>query len=91
MMGLSIWDCEELAAHLVGVDYDECEDSDEIWARIYDKYEIGDDDFVKLIGDLMPMIQVASSMLIEGGRSKGFGKTFGDNGKFTEMFVKMDV
>lgn len=83
----STWDCEELAAHLVGIDYDECEDEDEIWARLYDKYDIDDDEFIQLISDLLPMIQVGETVL--GKRVvKGFGKV---EGGLIKMFVKMDA
>lgn len=88
-MRLSAWDCEELAANLAGIEYDECEDEARIWAAIYEKYEIDGDDFANLINDLLPFIQVGSSLLLDGKASKGFGKKLNDT--VTEMFIKIDV
>lgn len=46
------WDCEELAAHLLGLDPDDY-NMDDIEEKLYDKYEISFDSFCLLVEQLV--------------------------------------
>lgn len=73
---------------LCNLSEEEQEDEGAVFAAIYDKYEIDEDNFAALISDLLPLIQFGKSFLRDNTLYKGFGK---QDGKLTEMFVKMEI
>jgi len=79
-------DCCDLAAYLIGMsDY---EDDEEVWDAFYEEYNIEPDVFTRLIGELLPLINIGTSPLTENAY-KGFMEPIKDGlGLF---FVKMEI
>lgn len=77
-MKLDRFELEELAAHLVGLNYDDV-DYSEIEQSLYDKFNVDYDSFCDLITALVSMIDVGTSPLT-GTRYKGFSKIEGNHG-----------
>ncbi len=73
-----VYEVEELACHLLGLNYDDVDNSD-ISDALFEKYEISFDQFHNLITALLPLIDVGTSPL-SNTRYKGFSKVEGGVG-----------
>lgn len=82
------FDCWQLAAHLCGMDPDEVEDVDDVWDALDEKYDIDRDEFINLICDLVPLIDVGKSELT-GKKYKGFSKILKPG--LVETLVKVEI
>ncbi|MFK8302665.1 hypothetical protein ACI75Y_07110 [Capnocytophaga stomatis] len=72
---VSIWDIEQLACKITGLDYDEIDaDTSVIEDKLYEEFEIDLDNFAKIISRLLPLIDVGKSPL-----TKKVYKGFADN------------
>ncbi|MDT9499157.1 hypothetical protein [Capnocytophaga canimorsus] len=72
---VSIWDIEQLACKITGLDYDEIDaDTSVIEDKLYEEFEIDLDNFAEIIARLLPLIDVGESPL-----TKKVYKGFADN------------
>ena len=79
-------DLEELACHILEVDYDEIDaDTSVINEKLYEEFGCDLDQFTNIIQRLLPMVDVRASPLTKK-RYKGFSDT--EKGMW---FVKMEV
>jgi hypothetical protein len=85
-MNVHRFELEELAAHLVGLNYDDV-DYSEIEQKLYEKFNIDSDSFNDLVVALLPMIDVGESPLT-GTRYKGFSRP---EGKHMLWIVKTEI
>ena len=74
---LDTYSVEELACHLLGLNYDEV-DNDIIDQKLNDEFNIDFDSFFELITRLVPMIDIGQSPL-SGERYKGFSIKHGNH------------
>jgi len=79
-------DAEELAAHILGLDYDQVE-SDEIEEKIFDKFECSMETFQVIVSHLLPLVDVGKSPLT-GEVYKGFSKSISEDGKDKVWIVR---
>lgn len=67
-----IWDIEELACKITGLDYDEIDaDTSIIEEKLYEEFEIDLDNFASIICRLLPLVDVGESPFT-GKAYKGF-------------------
>lgn len=62
---ISAWDVDELAAHILGIDEDDEDFDDKLEQALYDKFEIGPDQFHSIVAHLAPLCTKAKSSLTD--------------------------
>ena len=67
-----VFDMEELACEIMGIDYDEIDaDTEVIEEELYNQFEIGLDNFSEIVNRLLPLIDIGEIPLTKQ-KFKGF-------------------